>query len=148
MMKFLFLLLVVACVNGFDFNKPHSHRGKVTPFKPGRPEVKLTDKDYLMLGRGESVKVRTPDAGQLEECACCVLAVVRVKAVVSCEEIAQCAGGGDGGTQRGHAVSNEGNTQRIAQPVSHFFTFNRPLPSLPLSLIRFKPTTKEAAAAC
>lgn len=56
----LFGILVVAIITGADasnFNKPHSHAGKVEPFKPGDPNVRLDGKAKSILKSGKPYQV-------------------------------------------------------------------------------------------
>jgi hypothetical protein len=56
----LFGILAIAAVIGVDasnFNKPHSHTGKVEPFKPGDPNVKLDGKAKGILKSGKPYQV-------------------------------------------------------------------------------------------
>ena len=45
-------------VQASNFNKPHSHTGKVEPFKPGDPNVKLDGKAKSILKSGKPYQVR------------------------------------------------------------------------------------------
>ncbi len=40
-----------------NFNKPHSHTGKVEPFQPGDPKVKLDGKALRILKDGKPYQV-------------------------------------------------------------------------------------------
>ena len=40
-----------------NFNKPHSHTGKVEPFKPGDPQIKLDGKACTILKAGKPYSV-------------------------------------------------------------------------------------------
>eukprot|EP00978_Attheya_sp_CCMP212_P003361 scaffold6952_cov48-Attheya_sp.AAC.1 len=44
---------VVVVVHASDFNKPHPHTGKVTPFQPGDPKVSLDGKATKILKTGK-----------------------------------------------------------------------------------------------
>ncbi|KAL7540645.1 hypothetical protein ACHAXR_010274 [Thalassiosira sp. AJA248-18] len=48
-----------------NFNKPHSHTGKVEPFKPGDPKIKLDGKAKNILNNGKpySTQVQSGDTG-------------------------------------------------------------------------------------
>ena len=54
-------VIAAAIICGVDaasnFNKPHSHTGKVTPFKPGDPNVKLDGKAKGILKSGKPYQV-------------------------------------------------------------------------------------------
>lgn len=45
-------------VQASNFNKPHSHTGKVEPFQPGDPNVKLDGKAKSILRSGKPYQVR------------------------------------------------------------------------------------------
>lgn len=45
-------------VQASNFNKPHSHTGKVEPFQPGDPNVKLDGKAKSILKSGKPYQVR------------------------------------------------------------------------------------------
>lgn len=49
-----------------NFNKPHSHTGKVEPFKPGDPHIKLDGKacSILKVGKPYSTQVETGSSGR------------------------------------------------------------------------------------
>mmetsp|Transcript_9667 Transcript_9667/g.20292 ORF Transcript_9667/g.20292 Transcript_9667/m.20292 type:complete len:346 (+) Transcript_9667:40-1077(+) len=49
-----------------NFNKPHSHTGKVEPFQPGDPKVKLDGKALRILkdGKPYQTQVQTKDSGR------------------------------------------------------------------------------------
>ncbi|KAL9183878.1 hypothetical protein ACHAXT_004734 [Thalassiosira profunda] len=51
--------------NASNFNKPHAHTGKVEPFKPGDPNVKLDGraKGILKNGKPYQTQVQTGDSG-------------------------------------------------------------------------------------
>lgn len=53
-------------VHASNFNKPHSHTGKVEPFQPGDPKVKLDGKALGILGAGKpyQTQVQTKDSGR------------------------------------------------------------------------------------
>ncbi len=55
----LFGILAIAIIgaNASNFNKPHSHTGKVEPFKPGDPNVKLDGKAKGILKSGKPYQV-------------------------------------------------------------------------------------------
>lgn len=40
-----------------NFNKPHSHTGKVEPFKPGDPKIKIDGKAKSILKSGKPYQV-------------------------------------------------------------------------------------------
>lgn len=70
---FLAVWLDPACrpgvlVHASNFNKPHSHTGKVTPFTPGDPNVKLDGKAKGILKAGKPYQVR--DKGGMEAVVC------------------------------------------------------------------------------
>ena len=44
-------------VHASNFNKPHSHTGKVEPFIPGDPKVKLDGKAKSILKSGKPYQV-------------------------------------------------------------------------------------------
>lgn len=50
--------LPIFFVQASNFNKPHSHTGKVEPFKPGDPNVKLDGKAKSVLKSGKPYQVR------------------------------------------------------------------------------------------
>eukprot|EP00584_Thalassiosira_punctigera_P005409 CAMPEP_0172543886 /NCGR_PEP_ID=MMETSP1067-20121228/14166_1 /TAXON_ID=265564 ORGANISM="Thalassiosira punctigera, Strain Tpunct2005C2" /NCGR_SAMPLE_ID=MMETSP1067 /ASSEMBLY_ACC=CAM_ASM_000444 /LENGTH=328 /DNA_ID=CAMNT_0013330367 /DNA_START=118 /DNA_END=1104 /DNA_ORIENTATION=- len=49
-----------------NFNKPHSHTGKVEPFQPGDPKIKLDGKakSILKAGKPYQTQVQTGDSGR------------------------------------------------------------------------------------
>ena len=59
----LFILLQLATALGADFNKPHHHQGKVQPFKPGRPDIKLSGGDLDLLTKGKHVSTKVGERG-------------------------------------------------------------------------------------
>lgn len=62
----LLALLWAGCVLAKkDYNKPHSHRGKLTPYEPGPFGFSLSSKDESELARGKSVmKQSMPKPGE------------------------------------------------------------------------------------
>jgi len=46
-------------VHASNFNKPHTHTGKVEPFVPGDPNVKLDGKAKSILKSGKPYQVNT-----------------------------------------------------------------------------------------
>jgi hypothetical protein len=44
-------------VDASNFNKPHTHTGKVEPFQPGDPKVKLDGKALGILKAGKPYQV-------------------------------------------------------------------------------------------
>ena len=51
------LAIAIIGVDASNFNKPHSHTGKVEPFKPGDPNVKLDGKAKGILKSGKPYQV-------------------------------------------------------------------------------------------
>ena len=49
---------MVVVVDASSFNEPHSHRGIVTPFQPGDPNVPLDEKAEDILSQGKPYQVR------------------------------------------------------------------------------------------
>lgn len=46
-----------------NFNKPHSHTGKVSPFTPGDPKIKLDGTAKSILKKGKPYQTQTEDEG-------------------------------------------------------------------------------------
>lgn len=60
-LNFIVIILFVMATgvaHASNFNKPHSHTGKVEPFKPGDPNVKLDGKAKAILKSGKPYQVR------------------------------------------------------------------------------------------
>ncbi len=55
---FVILVITIVVADASNFNKPHSHKGKVEPFKPGDPNVKLDGKAKGILKSGKPYQVR------------------------------------------------------------------------------------------
>ena len=51
-------LVVISNVDGSNFNKPHTHTGKLDLFEPGDPKVKLDGKALGILKAGKPYSVR------------------------------------------------------------------------------------------
>ena len=51
------LAIAIIGVDASNFNKPHSHTGKVEPFKPGDPNVKLDGRARGILKSGKPYQV-------------------------------------------------------------------------------------------
>lgn len=69
-MKVLAFVLIVGTIlapfaDASNFNKPHSHTGKVEPFQPGDPKINLDGKalGVLETGKPYQTQVVTPDGG-------------------------------------------------------------------------------------
>mmetsp|Transcript_54257 Transcript_54257/g.109121 ORF Transcript_54257/g.109121 Transcript_54257/m.109121 type:complete len:297 (+) Transcript_54257:65-955(+) len=73
------MLLLVTTVKAADPDKPHAHRGRAAPFKPGAPDVKLSAIDLAQLSSGQTVKRQVVD---VEAGTAMVLAVQDVAAPV------------------------------------------------------------------
>eukprot|EP01082_Thalassiosira_pseudonana_P013900 g11847.t1 g11847 contig6:713962-715106(+) len=58
-------LLCTPYANASNFNKPHSHTGKVEPFQPGDPKIKLDSKamSILKAGKPYQTQVQSGSAG-------------------------------------------------------------------------------------
>jgi hypothetical protein len=50
-------LTAILNVDASNFNKPHTHTGKVEPFQPGDPKVKLDGKALGILKAGKPYQV-------------------------------------------------------------------------------------------
>jgi hypothetical protein len=50
-------LISLSNVDASNFNKPHTHTGKVEPFQPGDPKVKLDGKALGILKAGKPYQV-------------------------------------------------------------------------------------------
>ncbi|KAL7507400.1 hypothetical protein ACHAXN_005104 [Cyclotella atomus] len=59
-------LISLSNVDASNFNKPHTHTGKVEPFQPGDPKVKLDGKalGILKAGKPYQTQVQTKDSGR------------------------------------------------------------------------------------
>ena len=53
----LLLALYTSYIDASNFNKPHTHTGKVEPFQPGDPKVKLDGKALGILRTGKPYQV-------------------------------------------------------------------------------------------
>ena len=51
-------LVSILTADASNFNKPHTHTGKVEPFQPGDPKVKLDGKALGILKSGKPYQVR------------------------------------------------------------------------------------------
>jgi hypothetical protein len=56
-LSYLFFIVLVSCIDASNFNKPHTHTGKVEPFQPGDPKVKLDGKALSILKTGKPYQV-------------------------------------------------------------------------------------------
>ncbi|KAL3822554.1 hypothetical protein ACHAXA_007665 [Cyclostephanos tholiformis] len=63
---FVILVITIVVADASNFNKPHSHKGKVEPFKPGDPNVKLDGKakGILKSGKPYQTQVMNGDSGR------------------------------------------------------------------------------------
>ena len=52
------VLVAISNVDGSNFNKPHTHTGKLELFEPGDPKVKLDGKALGILKAGKPYSVR------------------------------------------------------------------------------------------
>lgn len=62
----IFIFIISAVVTASNFNKPHSHMGKVVPFRPGNPNIKLDGKalGILKSGKPYQTQVMSGDSGR------------------------------------------------------------------------------------
>ena len=60
---FLFLFLFI---ESSDSNKPHEHRGKLSPYQIGKPYVQLEKADSEKLAKGKTVikSIKTKEGGR------------------------------------------------------------------------------------